>query len=141
MVGQGLSSAIGGLSQESAIKKAQEAQLRAQQQQMANLDTFDPSNITSDAGYQFNLEEGRRGLDRDLAAGGGLQSGRALKAAAQYNQQYADNALNSAYQRWANKTGSAVTGAAAGAKLGSFGGPWGMAIGATLGALLGAFKK
>lgn len=106
MFGQGLSSAIGGLGQESAIKKAQEAQLRAQQQQMANLGTFDPSDITSDAGYQFNLQQGQQGLDRSLAAAGGLQSGRALKAASQYNQQFANNALDSAYQRWANKTGA-----------------------------------
>lgn len=106
MVGQGLSSALGGLAQSSAIKKAQEAQLRAQQQQLANLDTFDASNITNDAGYQFNLAEGQRGLDRSAAAAGGLQSGAALKAAARYNQQYADNALNSAYQRWADKTGA-----------------------------------
>jgi hypothetical protein len=106
MVGQGLSSALGGLAQSDAIKKAQEAQLRAQQQQMANLDTFDPSNITNDAGYQFNLAEGRRGLDRSAAAAGGLQSGAALKAAAQYNQQYADNALNSAYGRYADRVGA-----------------------------------
>jgi hypothetical protein len=103
-VGQGLSSAIGGVFQDRAIKKAQEAQLRAQQEQLANIGTFDPSNVTSDAGYQFNLAEGRRGLDRSAAAAGGLQSGAALKAAAQYNQQYADNALNSAYSRYSDKT-------------------------------------
>jgi len=106
MAGQGLSSALGGLAQNSAIKKAQEAELRAQQQQLANIGTFDPSNITSDAGYQFNLAQGQQGLDRSLAAQGGLQSGKALKAASQYNQQYADNALNSAYQRWADKAGA-----------------------------------
>jgi len=109
MIGKGLSSALGGLAQGDAIKKAQEAQLRAQQQQLANIGTFDPSNITSDAGYQFNLAEGQKGLDRSLAAAGGLQSGRALKAASQYNQQYADNALNSAYQRWSDKTGAQNT--------------------------------
>lgn len=106
MVGQGLSSAIGGLAQSDAIKKAQEAQLRAQQQQLANIDTFDPSNITNDAGYQFNLAEGQRGLDRSAAAAGGLQSGAALKAAARYNQQFADNALNSAYGRYSDRVGA-----------------------------------
>lgn len=104
--GAGLSSALGGLAQSDAIKKAQKAQLAAQQQQLSNLETFDPSNITNDAGYQFNLQQGQLGLDRSLAAAGGLQSGRALKAAAEYNQKYADNALNSAYQRWADKTGA-----------------------------------
>lgn len=104
--GQGISSILGGLAQGDAIKKAQEAQLRAQRQQMANIDTFDPSNITEDAGYQFNLEQGQQGLNRSLAAAGGLQSGAALKAASQYNQQYADNALNSAYQRYMNRVGA-----------------------------------
>lgn len=106
VAGQALSSGIGGLFQSDAIKKAQEAQLRAQQQQLANIDTFDPSNITQDAGYQFNLEQGQQGLNRSLAAAGGLQSGAALKAASEYNQKYADNALNSAYQRYANRVGA-----------------------------------
>lgn len=106
VIGQTLSSGIGGLFQGDAIKKAQEDQLRAQQQQLGNLETFDPSNVTSDAGYQFNLEQGQQGLNRSLVAAGGLQSGAALKAASEYNQKYADNALNSAYQRWANKTGA-----------------------------------
>ena len=104
--GQGLSSALGGIAQGDAIKKAQEEQLKAQQRQLANVGTFDPSNITNDAGYQFNLAQGQQGLDRSLAAQGGLQSGRALKAASQYNQDYANNALNSAYQRWSDKTGA-----------------------------------
>ena len=105
-LGGGISSALGGIANADAIKKAQEDQLKAQQQQLANIGTFDPSNITSDAGYQFNLAQGQQGLDRSLAAQGGLQSGRALKAAAEYNQKYADNALNSAYQRYADKTGA-----------------------------------
>lgn len=104
--GSSIASALGGINQQDAIKKAQKQLLTSNQQQQANLGTFDPSNITNDAGYQFNLAEGQKGLDRSLAAQGGLQSGAALKAAAQYNQDYAGNALNSAYNRWANQTGA-----------------------------------
>ena len=98
--------AFGGASQNSSIKKQQEQLLGANQTQLANLETFDPSGITGDPGYQFNLEQGQRGLDQSLAASGGLQSGAALKAAARYNQDYANNAFNDYYQRWASKVGS-----------------------------------
>lgn len=108
-LGGGISSALGGMANADAIKKAQQDQLRAQQQQLANIGTFDPSNITNDAGYQFNLAEGQKGLDRSAAAAGGLQSGAALKAASKYSQQYADNALNSAYSRWSDKTNAQNT--------------------------------
>ena len=94
----------GGASQDAAIKKQQEQLLNANQSQLANLETFDPSNITNDAGYQFNLEQGQQGLNRGLAAEGSVFSGRALKAAAEYNQNYANNAFDSAYQRWLQKT-------------------------------------
>lgn len=101
-----LASLAGGAGNASAIKKAQQQLLTANQQQQANLGTFDPSNITNDAGYQFNLQQGQQGLNRQAAAGGSLLSGGALKAASQYNQDYAGNALNSAYQRWLNQTGA-----------------------------------
>lgn len=98
--------AFGAYNQDEATKKQQKQLLDANQSQLANLETFDPSNITNDAGYQFNLEQGQKGLNQGLAAGGSLFSGRALKAASEYNQQYANNAFDAAYQRWANKTGS-----------------------------------
>lgn len=97
---------FGGAAQDKATKKQEEELLNANRSQLANLETFDPSSITSDAGYQFGLEQGQRGLNQGLAAGGALQSGRALKAAAEYNQGYANNAFDAAYQRWANKVGS-----------------------------------
>ena len=98
--------AFGAYNQDEATKKQQEQLLSANRSQLANLETFDPSNITNDAGYQFNLEQGQKGLNQGLAAGGSLFSGRALKAASEYNQGYANNAFDAAYQRWANKTGS-----------------------------------
>jgi hypothetical protein len=101
-----LSNVASGLANDSAIKKAQKEQELANQQQLQNLETFDASGLTEDPGYQFNLAQGQQGLNRSLGAQGGLFSGRALKAAAEYNQNYADNAFKDAYGRWANKTGA-----------------------------------
>lgn len=104
--GGALANAIGGIGQQDAIAKAQKQLLASNKAQQANIGTFDPSNITNDAGYQFNLQQGQQGLDRQEAADGGLLSGAALKAASQYNQNYANNALNSAYQRYLDQTGA-----------------------------------
>lgn len=95
---------FGGLNQDAAIKKQQKQLLGANQEQLANLETFDPSGITSDPGYAFNLEQGQEGLNKQLAASGALGSGRAIKAATEYNQNYANNAFQSYYQRWLQKT-------------------------------------
>jgi hypothetical protein len=96
--------AIGGLSQDSALKKQQKQLLESNNQQIANLDSFDPSGITNDPGYKFRLEQGQEGLNKQLAASGALGSGRAIQAAAQYNQDYADNAFQNYYQRWMQRT-------------------------------------
>lgn len=101
-----LASAVGGFNQDSAIKKQKQELLGANNQQIANLESFDPSGITSDPGYEFNREQGQQGLERGLAAQGGLFSGKALKAASEYNQNYADNAFKDYYQRWQNKVGA-----------------------------------
>lgn len=105
-LGSSLANAVGGLSQDAALKKQQQQLLGANQQQLANLETFDPSGITEDPGYQFNLQQGQQGLDRSLGAQGNVFSGRALKEASQFNQNYADNAFKDYYQRWLNKTGA-----------------------------------
>jgi len=101
-----LANVVGGLSQDEALKKQQKQLLGANQQQLANLESFDPSGITSDPGYQFNLQQGQQGLNRSLGAQGNLFSGAALKAASEYNQNYADNAFKDYYNRWAQKTGA-----------------------------------
>jgi len=104
-LGSTLAKGIAGFMDDSALKKAQEQLLAGNQQQLANLESFDPSGITSDPGYQFNLEQGQKGLNNGLAAGGNLFSGRALKATSEYNQNYADNAFNNYYSRWLEKMG------------------------------------
>lgn len=57
------------------------------------------SEVMSDPGYQFGLQQGQQGLDRKAAAGGGRVSGAALKAASEYATNYATTGYNAAYQR------------------------------------------
>lgn len=101
-----LVSAFGGLQQDAALKKIRNQQLQAQDQQLENLDSFDPSGITQDPGYEFQRQQGEEALNRSLGARGSLFSGEALKAASEYNQNYANNAFNDYYKRWLNKTGA-----------------------------------
>lgn len=61
--------------------------------------SFDGSNVATDPGYQFGLQQGQAGLTNSAAARGGLLSGAALKAASQYNTDYATTKFNDAYNR------------------------------------------
>lgn len=61
---------------------------------------FSASDLQNDPGYQFQLEEGNKALDRKSAASGNYFSGSALKAAEDYGQGLADTTLNQAYQRY-----------------------------------------
>lgn len=61
---------------------------------------FNPGDLSSDAGYQFRLAEGQKGLNNSLAARGLGQSGAALKAAQEYGQNFANNEYTDAYNRW-----------------------------------------
>lgn len=105
-LGRGLAAAAGGIGQAVLNNQAKNDQLKAIAGQQQNLNTFDPSGITQEPGYQFQYDQGLQGLQRQLAAGGGTQSGAALKAAQQYGQGYANNAFNDFYNRWAAKTGA-----------------------------------
>lgn len=64
---------------------------------------FDPSQITSDPGYQFRLQQGQNALEKSLAARGLGQSGAALKAAQEYGQGTAAQAYNDAFSQWLAK--------------------------------------
>jgi len=57
------------------------------------------SDVTSEPGYQFGLDQGQQALDRKQAAMGGRVSGAALKAASNYATNYASTGYNAAYQR------------------------------------------
>lgn len=67
---------------------------------------FSMSDYQEDPGYQFRLSEGMKGLDRSAAARGGLQSGAALKAAANYSQNAASNEYGNAYNRYNQDQGN-----------------------------------
>lgn len=58
--------------------------------------------LDQDPGYQFRLDQGQLALEKSEAAGGGVGSGGALKAAEQYGQDYASSEYNNAYNRYMN---------------------------------------
>ena len=78
-----------------------------------NVEGFDPGTLFEnfntqqmevDPGYAFRLSEGQKAIDRSAAARGGLQSGAALKAAAEYGQNMGSQEYQNAYNRFqANK--------------------------------------
>jgi len=63
---------------------------------LAGLQNF---NFQEDPGYQFRLNQGLQGLNSALAARGMGRSGAALKALTGYNQNFAANEYNNAYNR------------------------------------------
>lgn len=61
---------------------------------------FDPSSISSDPSFKFNLDQGQQALDRASAARGGFYSGQALKDATNFGQNLANTYANDYYNRW-----------------------------------------
>ena len=64
--------------------------------------SFGSADFRADPGYQFRLSEGMRGVENSAAARGGLLSGNALKALANYSQQAASNEYMNSYNRFNN---------------------------------------
>jgi hypothetical protein len=62
----------------------------------------DPSSITSNPGYQFQLNEGLTSLDRSAAAKGLVLSGAQQKAVTNYGQDYASTSYDKALTRYLN---------------------------------------
>lgn len=60
---------------------------------------LDQSNVMLDPGYQFGQKQGQLAIDRKTAAAGGRISGAALKAAAQFGNDYATTKYDAAYNR------------------------------------------
>lgn len=60
-----------------------------------NAGAADTAMIEQMPGYQFNLQQGQQATERNLAAGGMLDSGAAQKALTQYGQGYAQSASTS----------------------------------------------
>ncbi len=63
---------------------------------------FSLADFTADPGYQFRMDEGRKGLESSAAARGGLLSGGTLKALTKYGQDVASNEYSNAYNRFNN---------------------------------------
>lgn len=61
---------------------------------------FSMADFEKDPGYEFRLTEGLKALDRQAAARGGVISGKALKAAGRYGQDYATGEFQNAYGRY-----------------------------------------
>lgn len=61
---------------------------------------FTPGDITGEAGYQFGLQQGQRGIENSAAARGLGLSGAALRQAARFNSDYATGRYNDAFNRF-----------------------------------------
>lgn len=91
--------------------------------------SFGMEDFQKDPGYDFNLAEGEKALNRSYAAKNGVLSGAAAKGLQRYSQDYASNEFGKAYDRYnANQTnlfnrlsGISGTGQAAANTLGSAG--------------------
>lgn len=60
--------------------------------------SFDPNDVYKDPGYTFRLNEGLKGIDRQMAARG-IYGSNHLNAATRFNQDYASNEVNNLYNR------------------------------------------
>lgn len=89
---------------EQAFQPYAQTGLQAQRTLAGNLqEGFDPGDLTQDEGYQFRLGQGQEALNRQLAAGGLLGSGAAIKAGQEYGQGLASQQYNDAYNQWLQK--------------------------------------
>lgn len=67
----------------------------------SNLSTgFQPGDLTQDPGYQFELQQGQKGLDQSAASNGRLYSGAQMNAASTYATNFAGTKYDDAYNRW-----------------------------------------
>lgn len=61
--------------------------------------SFDPTDLTSDPGYKFQLQQGDQAATRSATAAGQGNSGNLDTALSQYNQGLAGTTFNNAYNR------------------------------------------
>lgn len=67
---------------------------------------FTAADFQTDPGYQFRLGEGQKQIESSAAARGGLLSGAAAKALTKYNQNFASNEFQNAYNRFNTNQGN-----------------------------------
>jgi len=102
--GRGLNSLLSAGINTYSNNKAAEQLLKQQKQGLADLSPylnrqFTPGDLTQDPGYQFQLTQGQKALDRASAARGNYYSGDALRSAGEYATGLADQTYNEAFQR------------------------------------------
>ena len=97
VVGSAVSSALApspsGGAQQAAGAADPFASQRGQYQSMLSNLINNPSSITSQPGYQFNLDQGLKSVQASAAANGMLNSGNVLTSLQQYGSNYASNQL------------------------------------------------
>lgn len=102
-LGSSLSSAIGGVSDDKALKKAQERLLAGNQQQLDNIGSYDAGAYLNDPQYAYLQQEGDKAINRSLGAQGSIFSGRALQAATEQSKNLNTDFQNRYYQQYLNR--------------------------------------
>jgi len=102
--GKGLSSVLNSGIGTMTNNKATDQLLEQQQKGLAALKPYmnfqyTPQDLENDPGYQFQLSQGQKALDRSAASKGSYFSGDALRAAGDYATGLADQTYNQAYNR------------------------------------------
>ena len=93
------------------------------------LKKYTGADLASEPGFQFRQAEGQKGVERSAAGRGGLFSGAAGKALTRYNQDYASNEYQNAFNRDASQkqqtygmlSGQSAQGLNAATQTGNFG--------------------
>jgi hypothetical protein len=104
-LGSSIASGLGGAADDDALKKAQEQLLAGNQQQLANIDSYEPGAYLDNPEYKFQQAEGEKAINRTLGSSGNLFSGRALTAAADYNKGINTDFQQRDYQQYLNRVG------------------------------------
>lgn len=79
-----------------------------------NLADYPQYQFQADPGYAFRLAEGNKAITNSAAAGPGVLSGRYLKSAVRYSQDYASNEYQKVYDRIATIAGFGASASASG---------------------------
>lgn len=92
-----------------ALNKGQKNALAALQPYLNQ--QFGMDDFQADPGYQFQLAEGQKALDRSNAAKGSYYSGNALREAGEYSTGLANQTYNDAFSRWLQQQQNGMSGA------------------------------
>jgi hypothetical protein len=104
-IGSAIASGLGGAADDKALKEAQKRLLAGNQQQLANIDSYEPGAYLENPEYKFQQGEGEKAINRTLGFSGNLFSGRALAAAADYNKGINTDFQQRDYQQYLNRVG------------------------------------